>query len=69
MSGESRADRRYRGREAGWYVVNPETRIAVAGPFVEREWAEREARHRNAHPPVAPCELEVEEVPRWMTRR
>lgn len=43
----------------GYYVVNPLTDIAVAGPFGEHATAQRLASERNAEPPVAADALEV----------
>lgn len=62
MAGEMAANRRYNNGDTGFYVVNPETQIAVAGPFRAATPAHLEAASRNTTPPLAPTQLEVVEI-------
>lgn len=62
MAGEANANRSYRFREAGVYVVNPRTHIAVAGPFRSTDHAQTEAKRRDMKWGSAPDPLTVEVV-------
>jgi hypothetical protein len=59
MHVERHAQRRYILDEPGFYVVNPKTDIAVAGPYDEAEQARGDANRRNATLPAAPDPLVV----------
>ena len=52
----------YENAHPGFYVVNPRTDLAVAGPYAWRDPAQAEADSRNATPPAASDSLVVVEV-------
>jgi hypothetical protein len=61
VSGEAHASRSYRARVEGYYVVQPVTGIAVAGPYADHADAQIEATARNRRwpSPLDPLEVRV----------